>query len=76
MRSASLQPPAQTSTPYRLTASDMRPSADRADLDDVARLLPPHDGQHGFGHRDRAEEVGLQLVAQFVELRVFDKTRD
>ncbi len=39
--------------------------ADRRHLQDVPRPLRTHDRQHGLGHPQRAEQVGLDLIARF-----------
>jgi len=40
----------------------------------VSGVLAAHDGQHGFGHRDGAEEIGLKLAAEFLQPNVFRKS--
>ena len=39
-------------------------------------MLAAHGGQHGFSHGHRAEEIGLELAAEFFELDVFGKSGD
>ena len=48
-------------------------SRDRGNLNDVSRVLATHRGQRGLRHGDSAEEIGLELSPQFVELDVFGK---
>src|SRR5580698_10021193 len=51
-------------------------SSNGRNLDDVSGALAAHGGQRGFGHGDRAKEIGVELEAEFFELNIFDETRD
>ena len=39
-------------------------------------VLAAHGGQRGFGHGDGAEEIGLELAAEFFQLDIFGKSGD
>ena len=40
----------------------------------MSGALSPHGRENSFGHRNRAEEIGFELEAQFLELDVFGKS--
>ena len=43
-------------------AGEGQPAAHRGDVDDAARALRPHAGQHELAHAEQAEHVGLELA--------------
>jgi hypothetical protein len=51
-------------------------AADRGDLDDVAGALLAHDRQRRLGHPDRAEDVGLDLVAGLLRGDLLDRAEE